>query len=233
MELMLFSKMRIEKMNDQNEFEDRSSEIKKLASASPQEFVEYLTELHRGFDDAAPNIAPHIYATANNAVQFLSSNLPKDPTGSIHDMPNRVSKDQQEAWLDLYKVVNDPVSILEKVKDTTVTTQEIQALQSVYPDIHREMSSKILEELGKRNGAPVSYAKRLAISKFLGSPIDSTITPLSFQAIMTSSAIPVSQNVPRGTRSGKATAAQLKANKAVTDLYKTPDQAREVEKNKS
>jgi len=221
-------------MNDEsNEYQMKSNEIKQLASLPIDKFMGHLTSLHNTLGSAAPNIAPHIYATANNALHFLNSKLPQEPSGSFHKTPNLPSQMQQRAWVDLYKVVNDPVSVLDKIANGTLTDNHIQAVQSIYPALHQEMSKQIMEQLGQDKSKSLSYGKRISISKFLGTPIDSTISLPSFQAIMNTAGPQMPQAPGKSSKENKkATAAELKAADQVTDLYKTSLQAQEERKLK-
>ncbi len=224
-------------MSDKNdEYKQKSNEIMRLASLPPDEFSTHLNLVHNTLDAVAPNVAPHIYATAANAVNFLASKLPKSQNPMVQDDSHGPSTIQQRAWLNLHKLVNDPLTIFDHVNNSTINSHHIQALQSVYPDLHQEMINQTLEEIGKRkiSGEKIPYAKRVALSKFIGQPLDSTMSLGSMQAIIKSAGPQQAASAPAQGKPKKApTGAQIKALSETSDIYKTDIQARQSNKQKS
>ena len=214
-------------------FNKRSADIRDLSGLPLEELSSFLTDSNPGLDLAAPNIAPHAYATSVNAVQYLNGKLPPGGQDNIQDGESRISRSQQVAWLDLYKTVNDPLSVFEHLENGTLTHEHVEALTAVYPGLHQEISTKLMEELGnqKFNGGRLPYHKRLAVSKFLGMPLDSTMTPASMQAIIGSASAntgPAAQASEQTKLSGPAITQISKVNQ----LYPTPIQSRQISKNK-
>ncbi len=216
-----------------DDYEDKSNVIRQLASMPTDKFIDHLTKTHPNVDTIAPNIAPHIFTAATNAVQFLNGKLPGAGNELIQDKSLPTSTAHKNAWLDLHDVVNDPVSVLNKVNDGTLNRHHVEALQSVYPDIHQEMINQIQEHLGqmKMSGQTLPYAKRIAIGKFIGQPLDSTMTNQNMQNIIRAASVntgPEAQAAQKHSNS-KATSAQLNQINKVTALYQTPSQAREAQ----
>lgn len=213
------------------DYEEKSNQIRQLAGKPAGELIDHLSSLHQGLEAHAPNIVPHIQAAAANAISFLNSKLPAGGNELIQDAPPQVSKAHKQAWLDLHKTVDNPVSVLEHVNRGTLNKHHLEALTAVYPDLHQEMVQKIQEQLGnaKAKGKSLPYQKRVAISKFIGQPLDSTMTSQSMQAIMGAA----SQNKgPAATaqKQKSASSAALGQINKVTSLYRTPAQAAEVKK---
>lgn len=214
-------------MNDQG-FDEKSFEIRRLASLPPEQLADHLASIHPGIAEIAPNLLPHIQAAATNAITFLNSKLPTAGNELLQDSMPSFSKAQKKAWLDLHEVVNNPVSVLDRLKDNHLNRHHLEALQTVYPDLHQEMSQKIQEHLGalKMEGKQIPYSRRLMLSKFIGTPLDSTMLPSNMQAIMASA-----QNNPPPTATqqkgnAKASGTELTQINRVTRLYQTPTQAR-------
>lgn len=220
-------------MEDDGDFEKKSEDIRQLGALPPDQLVDHLSGLHNTLDATAPNLSPHIYATAANAIQFLHSKLPGLGNELPQDKLPNLSEAQKRQWLSLHSIVNDPVSILDHIQSGTLNGHHLEALKSVYPDLHQEMSQKILDEVGKGNQIP--YQKRLMLSKFLGQPLDSTMTGQSFRAIL-GAAGPNTGPAAQGTdqsRAGKAgtNLAVSQANK-ILPLYATATQDRQIDKLK-
>ena len=219
----------------EQEYLEKSGQIRQLAAMPLEEFAGHLSGLHNTLDDAAPNVSPHIYATANNAVQYLNSKLPQVGQNLLQDKNNIPSQTQRNNWLDLHGIVSDPTKILDGINSGTVTNSHIEAIKSVYPDLHQEMSMKLLEGLGKakNENKTLPYKKRIAISKFLGTPVDSTLSQQNMQSIILSASNNPGRQPPQakagGEKKSKGSGWLAEADK-VTKLYETPDQAREIEK---
>jgi hypothetical protein len=219
-------------------YEQKSAQIRNLANAPAEKVVNHLTQLHNVLDSSSPNLAPHVYAAANNAIQYLNQQLPPSPETFIQgNQKPMVSKAQETDWLETYDVVNDPKRIFGHINDGTLTSNHLQAVQSVYPDIYKQISVEIMEELGKRKDEAdhLPYPRRLMVSKFLNQPLDGTMTFSAIQAIMNANSTATSsQNqAPKKARSQRATSVELKQANKVADLYKTTDQARQSEKVES
>ncbi len=221
---------------DSSEYESKSKQIRELASLGPEQFISHLSQLHNTLDEAAPGIAPQVYAAANNSVQFLNSKLPYFGGELAQDESRPPSPDQQRQWLSLHKIVDQPLSIFEHLENGTLNSPQVEALQAVYPEIHAEITGQMMEELGKMKIAneTIPYSKRLTISKFIGMPVDSTMTPASMQGILMAAGPntgPVAQAQDR-PRHGAAGAPALKQAEKVTQSYRTPSQALALDKNR-
>lgn len=173
---------------EDGEFEEKSGLIQKLGNLPPDQLATHLANTHPVIQAVAPNMAPHVHSAAINAIQFLNGKLPRGGNELIQDAPTQPSLAQQSQWLNLHSVVNNPLSVLDHVENGTLNQHHIEALQSVYPDLHAEMATKIGEQLGKlkMKGQELPYHKRLQIGMLMGAPLDSTMTPQSMQAIINS-----------------------------------------------
>lgn len=205
-----------------NDYGSKSTQIRQLAVLPPDQLVDHLNNAHPNISTAAPNIAPHVFSAATNAIQFLNSTLPSHGNELPQDQAPGPSTQQKNAWLDLHKTVSDPVSVLDHVKNGTLNSHHMEALTSVYPDLHQEMVSKMSPHLGDKQ---LPYSRRMAISKFIGQPLDSTMTPESFQAILSSSASQTQSGQPAPK---KASGVELNQLNKVNQLYQTPLQSREA-----
>src|ERR1700679_1497697 len=116
-----------------NDYGDKSTQIRQLAGMQPDQLVDHLTNAHPNISQVAPNIAPHVFSAATNAIQFLNSKLPSHGNELPQDKAPGPSQQQKNAWLDLHKTVSDPVSVLNHVKNGTLNSHHLEALQSVYP----------------------------------------------------------------------------------------------------
>jgi hypothetical protein len=220
-------------MKEKDDYEDKSQNIRNLAALPPNELAEYLSELHPNIGTVAPNITPHIFATAANSIAYLNSKLPNAGNELPQDKFMPPSKAQKNAWFDIYETVNNPLSVLKHVKNNTLNRHHVEALQAVYPDLHKEMTSKIAQELGeaKMKGKLIPYQRRLSISRLTGIPVDSTMTVPNMQAIIKSASVNTGPEATSPARRGNTGTAISQINK-VNDIYPTELQSRELQKQK-
>lgn len=210
---------------EDNEYQDKSSQIRQLASVPPEDLAEHLGKTHQVLQNVAPNIAPHVHATAFRAINFLNGKLPGNGNELAQDPEQEPSRAQKSQWLDLHSVVNNPLSVLDHVENGTLNHHHMEALTSVYPDLHQEMVSKMAEHLGdmKMKGKELPYQRRLQVGLLMGQPLDSTMTPQSMQAVMAANA---GASAPSQGRPKKASGAELDQLNKVNEMAMTPQQKR-------
>lgn len=210
-----------------DDYQSKTDEIRNLATMPQDQLVNHLSSLHNTLGDSVPNIAPQIHTTAANAIAYLNQKIPVVGNDMIQDKEMKPSKSQQKSWLDLHSVVNDPASILEKANKGTLTSEDVDAVKSVYPDLHQEITQKIIEKLGdyKSKDKSLPYGKRIALAKIVGAPLDSAMSFQSMQAIINSSQNDVEASAPQQEKSSKPSQAVLGQINKVNQQVQTQTQS--------
>lgn len=168
---------------------------------------------------------------AASASSFLNAMKPKEPQGAPLDAEMPVDKIAQEKYDRALDVAQQPLLVLQHAKDGTLLPQDVQTLQAIYPDLHNALINKIVGELikHKSGGKHVPYGQRTGFSMLIGSPMDSTLTSQSAQAIIHSAgAQQVAQAVQKAPR--RASNTELSQINKVNQLSATPLQARQIQK---
>jgi hypothetical protein len=98
------------------------------------------------------------------------------------DAPWEPNKTQQASFMKHYDAVNDPLSVLDHVKNGTLSNEHMEALQAVHPGLLQNLQDQVSQQMSPSNMKSLSYSKKVALSKFLGSPVDSSLTPQSVMA---------------------------------------------------
>lgn len=216
-------------MNETNDgYTEKSDQIRQLASLPADQIIGDLTDAHPGLDTVAPNLAPHVYATAGNAIQFLNSKLPTMGNELPQDTLLKPSQVEKKAWLEMHAIANDPLQILKHVENNTLSDQHLDAIQSIYPEVYVEMVNKVKEHLGAMDEKQelLPYQKRLSISRFIGEPLDSTMTQESMQAIIQSAS---ANRGPEATAMNqKASGTTLTQINKTNKIYPTREQAKQL-----
>lgn len=159
---------------------------------------------------------------------YLNSIRPQEaeastlPFDSHHD-----DADKKRKYDRALGIAASPLSIMQHVKDGSLHPDDLKHFNAMWPEVHNQLSKKVTAEVIKaqQEGTKPPYKTRQALSMFLGSSLDSTLTPMSIQAAQ-SSFMPAQP--PQGAAPG------VKGNKKNTSKlgelpkqYTTPGQAAE------
>jgi hypothetical protein len=120
----------------------------------------------------------------------------------------------------------EPLGILNHIKAGTLTPEHLNHFKSLRPEVHDHISKKITQRIldAQQDDEKPTYRVRQSMSMFLGSPLDSTMTPQAIQAIQSIyTAKPPS--VPPGVPPKKQTKNTSKMDKIAQDHYTEPQAA--------
>ncbi len=160
------------------------------------------------------------------AVNYLKSlrpntdkKAPLDPT----PVPSRLAMAQYNRQL---ANAEQPLMVLNRVKNGTVTSQDLLTLQTIYPDLYKAMAAKILDQMTDHltKGKTIPYQTRIGLSKLAAQPLDSSMTPSSIMAAQPQPQMPQ----PPGEQPGKGKARKGAGGTALNKLsgaYQTQSQA--------
>lgn len=160
-------------------YDKRVDRIQELAN-NPQMMIDHLNKTTNALYDAAPNITNSVNGTMTTAVNFLNSKIPKPQSKYPLSEPFEPSASQKDQFNRYYEAVNDPLSVLSSVKDGSISNEQIEALQAVYPHLLSEMRSNVVQNLNPNKDIP--YSTKIALAKFLNTPLDASMTPQSMMS---------------------------------------------------
>lgn len=185
-----------------------------------------------GNSDAPDAIAEHfptqnviLTAAKSRINSYLNSIRPQElapPLPFDEKIEDPEAEREYDHALDL---ANQPLSILNDVKDGSLTAESLKHFVGMYPELHDQLAKSIVENISKKQLAEenVPYHTKQGLSLFLGSPMDSSFTPQSIQA---------AQAVFAAQKSAKQAAVAQGAPKKTTNKlskvaqnYRTGDQA--------
>lgn len=124
--------------------------------------------------------------------------------------PNRVEQAHYDRTVQL---VQNPLNILPRIKDGSISPADLKTHVTVYPDMHKLISQKIQEKLieAKIAGEHIPSPTRIGMSMYLGRPLDSTMSP---------GAIASNQPIPKAPTGGGGP--QNKRKQGTAPLSKLP-----------
>lgn len=166
--------------------------------------------------------------TAGNAVNYLNSLRPNSTKAAPLDGDLRPSPTQQSRYVNALKIAEAPAIVLHHIKEGTLTINHIQDLKAMYPAYYANMAQKVSSAMinAVNKGQEIPYKQRIALSMFLGQPVDSTLSPASIRAAQSASlpqSGPAQQGSPPVNKVKHSTAPLSK----LSSQYQTPGQAAE------
>jgi hypothetical protein len=164
---------------------------------------------------------------SGNMISHLQSIAPKAINGGLPlDSKNNITKAQEAVYNRSLDIANQPLTILEHVKNGTVLPSDMATFLAIYPKLHpkmaQELTSAMINHMSKGNAVP--YATRMGMSMFTGQPMDSTMSPQSIQATQ---ATFMKANQPQQPQQAQKAKHSTKPLSKVSQAYSTPSQARQ------
>jgi hypothetical protein len=131
-----------------------------------------------------PEHAGALGALSSRAVTYLNS---LRPNTSPIDMlaADRVPTSTEEAkYTRALNIAQQPLMALSHIKSGTLLPEDLQTLNTIYPNLYNGLKDKIGQGLidAKSHNVEIPYKTRLGLSMFLGMPVDSSIMPQNIMA---------------------------------------------------
>jgi hypothetical protein len=126
-----------------------------------------------------PLLADQLETIAARRLEYLANKLPRRPDiGGMSLGPDRWQPSDLEmrSFARTAAAVEDPIAIVERLANGTITPEDAEAMRTVYPETMEQIKRRIVEKLPElRETLP--YNKRVALSIFSGVPVDPAMRP--------------------------------------------------------
>lgn len=169
-------------------------------------------------------------ANLTSKVQYLNSVRPN--TDKMHPLDSApvISSDKKAQWNQTLRIAEQPLVVINKIKEGTITPRDIMDLKSTAPEAYNRLASKISSEMADHisKGELVPYKTRIGLSLFLGQGLDSTLTPMGI-----SSAQPAANSPQQSPQNSKTPASKTNKLDKYPQSFQTPGQARAAANQKS
>lgn len=147
-------------------------------AANPERAYDRYAEALKPFAKVAPQLTTTMIIKQLQAAAFLAEKLPKNPSAgkTLNDAINdwRPS-DQELARFERYlKAAQDPLSVLDDLKQGTMTREGTETLQALYPALYQDIQQVTLAHAAQLERR-LPYAQRINLSILLGVPVDSSM----------------------------------------------------------
>jgi len=156
-------------------YNEKVDQISKLAN-HPEILNAQINNNTEGLDKHLPNITQSLSNNIVNSIQFLASKIPQEPPAMPLGQKWEPSNLDKDKFNEYYDAVNNPLSLLTKIKDGELSSHSMEAIQATHPNMLEEMRNRMVTELNpdKVKKMPLHIQEGLAM--FMGAPLNSTMT---------------------------------------------------------
>jgi hypothetical protein len=174
-----------------------------------------------------PDHGSAVVAASSRVVNYLNQVRPTQEKVSPLDPPMKNSNAELAAYNRVLDIAEQPLVVLQRVKDGTLLPSDVQALQNMYPSLYDRMVQKVSEGIMDHGskGNSVPYPLRMTLSMFMAHPLDSTMLPMSIMSAQMGKGVPMQPHVP-SSGGGRSSGSMNKISK-MPQSFMTRDQARE------
>lgn len=161
-----------------------SVEMRKKLDAALQQYKQdpaKLANISGSVGHYMPDHAVAIGSVASNAVNFLNSIKPQSIQRAPLDPPLKPSQAVQAQYDKVLDIAQQPLVVLQSIRDGTLTSHDVMALHTLYPDLYKGLREKVMAQMIEHvaNEETIPYKTRLGLSMFLQQPLDSTMKPMA------------------------------------------------------
>lgn len=194
-----------------------------------------MLDAHQDFNHYMNDHGMAIAAASANAVNYLNTIRPIERKEGPLDDPTPPSAMEKQNYDVALSVAQQPLMILEEIKDGTLNSLKLGHLQNLYPDFYANMRLKMMNQLVDvtSKGVKIPYKTRMGLSLFLGTPLDSTMKPEGIMALQPKMAQAQQQAMmpmQQAAQGGGRQRGTMKNIGKLADQQLTPMQTRIMEK---
>lgn len=163
--------------------------------------------------------------TQTNALEYLKSIKPSPYRPSPLDKEIQPSKAEEARYNRALTIAQNPLVVLQHVKDGTLKVNDLQDLKSMYPSYFNMVSQAVSNEMINHSDEQIPYRTKISASLLLGQPLDTSMQPAS---IMAAQPLPKAPQQPMPSPKGKKGTSTLGKSNA---SYRTPNQSAEADRS--
>lgn len=167
----------------------------------------------------------------SRALAYIGSMRPNDQPISPLDSKPVPSAVEQAKYDNVLNIAQQPLVVLNKVKDGTINTNDLMALNAMYPALAQRLQGKLTASMidHVNKGMVIPYKTRLGLSLFLAHPMDSTMLPSSIMAAQPKARGQQQQQGSLGQQPRQTVGVPSSpALQKLPNMYQTAGQSREI-----
>lgn len=180
------------------------------------------------FATVFPEQSMLLSSAKSRVYNYLNSMRPQPPAGKLPYDKYTPNKEQQRSYDRALDIANEPLSIVNHIKNGSITPEHIKHMAQLYPELYKNLSKQITTRISEnqlKDERP-NYRIRQGLSLFLANPMESSFTPANIQAAQ-NVFVMKKQAAQQQGKTKRGTSTLGKDNKT----YKTADQAAESDRS--
>jgi hypothetical protein len=188
------------RQNQQAWFADVQEQLAAVV-ADPQGFAHKQAEALQPLAAAAPELADQIVEGQLKAHEYLASVMPKSSAAPLQPLQTKFRAPDYEIqrFRQVVQVVRQPLSILEDLRRGTVTRQQTQAIEALYPRLYERLRIAAEQQINAPDAPKLSYTQRRRLG-ILFPGVEPTMTP-DFIRLVSANLAPEEESKGSGIRS--------------------------------
>lgn len=170
-----------QKEEDKRPHIDRLRDALAEAQANPYRLNNLISD-HSNLLSAAgiPKIAQNYAMKSTQALNYLYSEIPKPPAyNPLFGAPKWKPSDHEiKTFSRKAEIVSNPLSVIEHLKNGTLTREHVEALKTVYPKLYKNISDRIFQNLSEKP-KNFPYQTRLKLAMLMETNQDSSLSNIA------------------------------------------------------
>jgi hypothetical protein len=158
----------------------RLDEQAKIFQKDPQEFVKKAEAVGHYMPEASLAYS----AQAARTFGYLNQKRPEPKKNGMLDNEIKPSREKLGQYSRTLEIAEQPLSVMKKILDGTLTSKDVIDLKSMYPELYQDFQKRIMNKMVDHaaKGKIISSKIKKSLSVFSAHPLDSNLTPMAIQA---------------------------------------------------
>lgn len=161
-------------------FERMADKVSELA-ANPQGVQAAVEKALGGAAVEKPGLAFHLAQLLSRAVEHLAVHQPPGLAMDTSLVAPHLEKPtytdrEMRSWARRAAAINDPTSVLQHLRDGTVSPEEVEAVKEVYPELFAKWQYMVITRLGQQT-QPLDRAQKMGLALVFDLPTDASLKP--------------------------------------------------------
>lgn len=160
------------------EYEEITEQLRQYA-ANPESLLSQTELMTSQASQVAPAVGDAMAQSMVQGVMYLANHLPPASQPSLFPQSRRPPSDAEMIdFLRRYEAIEDPLSLLDRTADGSITDAHVDAVRAVYPRMYQQIQGEIANIISELDDASlIPYARRTRIGILMGVPADPTLDP--------------------------------------------------------
>lgn len=162
----------------QDAFKARAKEIHETTADYGERVRGIVSEQLGDIPQDFPKLAGAMASTMTRGALFLESKLPRSYRASAPGSQGRSSSPVPDhaiaKFARYWSAVHDPLSVLHDMTLGVMTSEQVEAVKTVYPELWSDLSEKLLDRAAQADarGDRLPMQSRQQIGRFIGAPLE-------------------------------------------------------------